>query len=310
MRVLVVGAGAVGSYFGGRLLEIGRDVTFLVRPKRQAQLAATGLVIQSPLGNLTVPAPPTVLASDLGTRGPFDLVLLSCKAYDLEDAIASFAPGIGPSTAILPLLNGMRHLDVLDQLFGRDHVLGGQCQIGATLDESGRMIHLNTVHLLSFGDRAGRSTPRVEAIAETMTGANFDARASEAILREMWEKWLFLASLAGATCLLRGTVGDIVEAGAGWIPLQLLEECRAIAERAGIQPEPAFLDRIRSVLTAPGSPFTASMLRDIERGARTEADHVFGDLAARAGEVPPMIRLVCAHLETYEARRARTAAEA
>src|SRR5277367_2531109 len=121
MRILVVGAGAIGGYFGGRLLQAGRDVTFLVRPRRSAELAGEGLVIKSPLGDVTLKNPPTVQADKLTEK--FDVILLSCKAFDLDDAIASFAPAVGPRTAIIPLLNGMRHLDVLDQKFGAEHVL-------------------------------------------------------------------------------------------------------------------------------------------------------------------------------------------
>ena len=111
MRTLVVGAGAIGSYFGGRLMEINRDVTFLVRPKRALELAAHGLRIRSRFGDVTLANPATVLAENL--KETFDLVLLSCKAYDLESAITSFAPAVGADTVILPLLNGMRHLEIL-----------------------------------------------------------------------------------------------------------------------------------------------------------------------------------------------------
>src|SRR5689334_16564419 len=140
MRVLVVGAGAIGGYFGGRMLQAGRDVTFLVRPRRAGELAASGLVIKSPLGDITLKNPPTVQADTL--KDAFDVVLLSCKAYDLEDAIASFAPAVGPKTSIVPLLNGMRHLDVLDQKFGHDRVLGGLCSIAATLNEKREVVQL------------------------------------------------------------------------------------------------------------------------------------------------------------------------
>ena len=207
MRILVVGAGAIGGYFGGRLLEAGRDVTFLVRPRRAAELAVSGLVIESSAGDFTRPAPPTVLASDLRTS--FDLILLSCKAYSLDDAIASLAPAVGPSTAILPLLNGMRHLEILDGRVGAAHVLGGQCVIAATLGSEGRIIHLNQNHELSFGERDGTLSDRVRVIADVMAGAKFEARASDQILQEMWEKWVFLAAIAGSTCLLRAAVGDM-----------------------------------------------------------------------------------------------------
>src|SRR5271163_4196484 len=137
MRILVVGAGAIGGYFGGRLLQAGRDVTFLVRPRRAAQLAKTGLVVRSRLGDAELPNPPTITADALGE--PFDLVLLSLKAYDLAAAIESFAPAVGPNTAILPLLNGMAHMDTLAARFGGGAALGGQCVVSLTLDPEGRI---------------------------------------------------------------------------------------------------------------------------------------------------------------------------
>jgi 2-dehydropantoate 2-reductase len=190
MRILVIGAGAIGGYFGGRLLQAGRDVTFLVRHGRAAELAATGLTIKSPKGDATLRSPPTVLAEEL--HEPYDLILLSCKAYDLDGAVASFAPAVGRPTAILPLLNGMRHLDVLDARFGRDRVLGGECLISATLDEHRAIVHLSGNHEVAFGERDGATSDRVRAIAAAMTGVAFEARASEHILQEMWEKWVFL----------------------------------------------------------------------------------------------------------------------
>ena len=179
MRFLVVGAGATGGYFGGRLLEAGRDVTFLVRPARAERLAATGLTIASPAGNVTLRSPPTVLATEL--RTPFDAVILSCKAYDLDGAIESFAPAVGPDTAVVPLLNGMRHLDALDARFGADRVLGGSCFISAKLDEGGQIAHVSDIHRLAFGERSGGRSPRVEALAAAMAGAKFEAVASDEI---------------------------------------------------------------------------------------------------------------------------------
>jgi 2-dehydropantoate 2-reductase len=307
MRTLVVGAGAVGGYFGGRLAEAGRDVTFLVRPKRRAELAESGLVIRSPIGDATIANPKTVLASQVSA--PFDLVLLSSKAYDLEDAIAAFAPAVGPETAILPLLNGMRHLDILDQRFGKERVLGGQCVIAATLNAQRQIVHLNQAHLIGFGERDGSSSDRVRAIQELMTGARFTAQASTTIVSDMWEKWVFLATLAGCTCLMRAAVGDIASApGGSDFALELLEECRSVATAAGSNPRRPFLERARVMLTDTQSPFTASMLRDIENNAPVEADHVIGDLLARAGDLEvSLLRVVYTHLKAYEARRARSA---
>ncbi len=308
MRTLVVGAGAIGGYFGGRLLEIGRDVTFLVRPKRTAELASSGLVIHSRFGDVTIPNPQTVLAENF--RETFDLILLSCKAYDLEDAIQSFAPAVGPNTAILPLLNGMRHLDVLDSRFGKERVLGGQCLIAVTLNAKREIAHLNDTHDLAFGERDGASSPRVEAIQALMAGAKFVSRLSQNIMQEMWAKWVFIASGAGLTCLMRASVGDIVEAGEATLATTLLAECAAIANAEGFPPSAAAMERSTAMLTKPGSPLTASMLRDIESHARIEAGHVIGDLLQRGEKhslATPLLRIAYAHLKAYEARRNREA---
>jgi 2-dehydropantoate 2-reductase len=308
MRILVVGAGAIGGYFGGRLLQAGRDVTFLVRSRRAAQLAATGLVIKSALGDVHRPNPPTVQAESLRER--FDLVLLSCKAYDLDDAIRSFAPTVGSGTAILPLLNGMRHIDVLEQRFGSAAVLGGQCIISSALDDEGRILHLNDTHLLAFGERDGSRSPRAAAVEATLAGAGFDARLSGEILQEMWEKWVFIATLAGATCLMRAPMGDVLSAGGADVATGLLAECAAIAAQQGFAPREASLQRNLGMLTARGSSLAASMLRDIERGGPTEGEHMLGDLVRRAGVAPgarSLLRLACVHVAAYEARRTRLA---
>jgi 2-dehydropantoate 2-reductase len=305
MRILVVGAGALGGYFGGRLLEAGRDVTFLVRPRRQAQLAKTGLVIRSRFGDATLPAPPTVTADGLGR--PFDLILLSCKSYDLASAADSLAPAVGPSTAILPFLNGMGHMDYLAKRFGAAAVLGGQCVISATLDGDGAIVHLNDFHLLAFGEQNGAPSPRVEAVAAAFSGARFESRPSNAILQEMWEKWVLIAAMAGISCLMRATVGDIVAAGAADLTQALLDECAAIATAQNFAPSAAAMSRSRAMLTAPGSALAASMLRDVERGAPTEADHILGDLIRRGAGARdyPLLRIAYAHLRAYEARRKR-----
>jgi 2-dehydropantoate 2-reductase len=308
MRILVVGAGGIGGYFGGRLLAAGRDVTFLVRPKRAAALAANGLVVRSKLGDLDIAAPPTVTAEAL--TGTFDLILLSCKAFDLDGAMDSFAPAVGEGTAILPLLNGMRHVETLAERFGAGHVLGGQCVISVVLDPEGRILHLNDAHLLSFGDLDGGSSPRAEAILAALSNAGFDARLGTAIRQEMWEKWTFIATVAGMTCLMRAAIGDIVAAGAAELTLALLDECAAIATAQGFPPSAAAIARTRAGFTAAGSMFTASMLRDIESGGRIEADHVIGDLLRRGSGAKnfPLLRIAYAHLKAYEARRAQTGA--
>lgn len=307
MRFLVVGAGATGGYFGGRLVEAGRDVTFLVRPARAERLAASGLNITSPAGDVSLPPPPTVLAADLS--GPFDVVILSCKAYDLDAAIESVAPAVGPETAVLPLLNGMRHLERLDARFGPDRVLGGTCFISARLDDDGRVVHVSDTHRLAFGERPGGRSPRVDVIASAMAGAKFEAVASDRIVLEMWEKWAFLASLAGITCLTRAAVGDVAAAGGSDLAAALLEECRSIAEAAGHAPRDESLRASLERLTDAGSLVTASMLGDVERRGRTEADHILGNLLRRRGVVAApdrsLLRIAYVAVKAAEVRAAR-----
>jgi 2-dehydropantoate 2-reductase len=309
MKILVVGAGAMGGYFGGRLLEAGRDVTFLVRPRRAAQLAKSGLIIRSKFGDASLPAPPTFTADALSQ--PFDLILLGCKAYDLESAADSFEPAVGKNTVILPFLNGMRHIDYLVERFGENAVLGGQCIISTTLDAEGRILHLNDTHLLSFGERDNSKSSRAEKIAAIFTGAKFDSRLSEAILHEMWEKWAFIASAAAINCLMRATVGDIMSADGKDLTLALLDESVGIASAHGfVMSEPVKKQRL-TILTTPGSGFAASMLRDVEHGARIEADHVVGDLVRRGEALKrdiPLLRIAYTHLKAYEARREREGA--
>jgi 2-dehydropantoate 2-reductase len=305
MRILVVGAGAVGGYFGGRLLQAGRDVTFLVRARRAAELAKHGLTIRSPVGDFHLASPPTVLQENLAQ--PFDLAVLSCKAFDLEGAMTSLAKAVGPATAILPLLNGMRHIDRLAERFGAERVLGGQCAISTTLGADGVVVHLNDWHALSFGELDGSRSERIEPIAAAVLNAGFDARLADNIRQEMWEKWVFIAAAAGITCLMRASVGEVVEAGAADLALGLLNECASIAAAQGFPLRQPALERGRTALTAAGSPLKASMLRDIEGGKPVEGDHILGDLLRRAKKPDErsLLRIATLHVKAYEAGRAR-----
>jgi len=305
MRILVVGAGAIGGYFGGRMLQGGTDITFLVRPRRATELASAGLVIKSPNGDVTLKNPPAVQADALKEK--FDVVLLSCKAFDLDDAIKSFAPAVGDNTAIIPLLNGMKHLDILDGKFGRARVLGGLCAIAATLNEQREVVQLQPMQSLGFGERDGKLSDRVRAIEEAFAKGKCGTAVSEHVIQDMWEKWVFLASLAASTSLMRTSVGNILAAPGGKdFLLGMLDECSAVATAEGFPPNGPFFQRTRGLLTAEGSPMTASMFRDIMVGAPVEADHVIGDLIARgdAAKVPvPRLRIAYTHLKAYEKAR-------
>jgi 2-dehydropantoate 2-reductase len=308
MRIMIVGAGATGGYFGGRLAQSGRDVTFLVRPNRAEQLRNDGLRIVSPHGDATI-SPQTITTGQID--GTFDVVLLAVKAYALDRAIEDFAPAVGPKSMILPILNGMRHIDVLIQRFGEEAVLGGVCIVATMLDDSGRIVQLTDVQELTYGERNGPHSPRVAALDFLMQGAGFKARASDAIVREMWEKWVFLAALGGITCLLRGTVGQIEAApGGAELARKLLHECAACAAASGYPPGNEFLDRTGTILTIPGSNLASSMYRDLQRGNEVEVAHILGDLLTRArsfGLSAPTLAAAYANLTIYSQNLKRAA---
>ncbi|MGF6226111.1 2-dehydropantoate 2-reductase [Inquilinus ginsengisoli] len=305
MRVLVVGAGATGGYFGGRLAQAGRDVTFLVRPGRAVALRADGLRIVSPHGDATL-APRLVTADAID--GPYDAVLLAVKAYGLAGAMADLAPAVGPETMILPLLNGMRHMDLLSARFGSAAVLGGVCKIAGTVDAEGRIVQLAGFHELAYGERDGTPSARTDRLDPVLRGAGFDARLTSGIEREMWEKWVMLAALGGITCLMRGSTGEVVAApGGADFAGHFLDEVVAVVNAVGTPPGSAFLATTRAFLTEPGAARTSSMYRDLQQGAPIEADQIIGDLLVRgraAGIDTPLLALAATHLAVYQRRLA------
>jgi 2-dehydropantoate 2-reductase len=305
MRILVVGAGSVGGYLGGRLAAAGRDVTFLVRPGRAAQLRKDGLRIVSPHGDLAL-APKLVLAANID--GPYDIVLLAVKSYGLDAAIIDCAPAVGPRTMVLPILNGMRHLDTLVARFGEDAVLGGSTRLSTDLDSEGRILQLGEFNDLSYGERNCADTPRIQALHAELSNAGFDTKLSPDIIGLMWRKWMMLAASGAVTCLLRGTIGEVVAAPYGLqTALAVIDECAAIAHGAGYPMPDETMKFTREYLTRPGSPFTASMFRDLQKGAPVEADQILGDLLARGdahGVDAPLVRAAYVQLTVYANGRA------
>ena len=307
MRILVLGAGATGGYFGGRLAQAGADVTFLVRPARAALLRERGLRIRSPLGDGDVTVA-LATADTLASLPAFDLVVLGCKAYDLDSAMDAVAPAIGPRTAILPILNGLLHYDALDARFGRERVLGGLCFISATLGADGEVVHIGGPASITFGLRECNTDAGVLArLAAAFGAAGVDHLYAADIARAQWIKFSFLAALAAGTCLMRGSVGAIVASEGGEAFMAALhEECLAVAAAEG-QPVPdAEVRTARGHLTRTGSPVTASMLRDLQAGLRVEALQIVGDMVHRAhrnGLPVPRLEAAWAHLQAYGAGR-------
>jgi 2-dehydropantoate 2-reductase len=304
MRILVVGAGAVGGYFGGRLAEAGRDVSFLVRARQAEAIRNHGLHIVSPHGNVVL-HPQLVVAGQLA--GFYDLLILGVKAYSLETAIRDCAVAVGPATIILPLLNGMRHIDLLAQRFGEERVIGGVCLIAADVAADGHIVQLTEIHRLVYGERNGEASVRMAALDQVMNGARFEAKSSGNILQEMWDKWVMLGSLGAATCLLRGPVGEIAAVPRGAdIARAILSECGAISRACGYPPGASFLAKTEKMLTSPGSSLTSSMYRDMSRSAPVEVEHILGDLVERGrgvGVSAPLLEAACANLRIHEARR-------
>jgi 2-dehydropantoate 2-reductase len=312
MKVLILGAGAVGGYFGGRLVQSGADLTFLVRPARAQKLAQSGLTIKSPMGDANV-AVKTVLQEVV--QPDYDLVILSCKAYDLDASITAIAAAMGPKTLVLPLLNGMAQLARLEQAYGSARVLGGTCYIASTLDAEGTIHHMSKFQGITCGPRAGNHAHAgalLRELTEAYARVSVECKLSADIEQDMWEKYVLLASLAAMTCLLRASVGEILEAEDGEALMrETLSACVATAAAAGHAPRAESLQRTEGMLFARGSAFTASMLRDMESGGRVEADHIVGDMLGRARAAGIDARLLAAaycHLQAYEARRRRGAA--
>lgn len=305
MKLLVLGAGAVGGYFGGRLVEGGADITFLVRPRRQAQLQREGLRIESQLGNLSLPVN-TVLAEHL--RPGYALVLLTCKAYDLDSAMDAIAPAMGGGCAVIPMLNGMAHLDRLAQRFGPSNVMGGTCQINAKLRSDGVVEHTGALQRLVFGERGGAKSARSQAFADMLARTKIDWSLSEDIERDLWEKLVFLSALAATTSLFRANVREIVAAPGGHEAMErTLGTNIEIARREGHSPRAALIDFARKALMDPAGTWSASLLRDIEAGNPVEGDHIVGwmlDKARQHGLDDTMLSIAYVHIKAYEARRA------
>lgn len=305
MKLLILGAGGIGGYFGARLVQAGVDATFLVRPRRREQLARDGLVVQSPLGDARVQAK-TVLAQEV--RPEYDFVLFTCKAYDLDSAMDAIAPAMQGAATVVPMLNGISHYERLDARFGRQNVMGGTCQINATLKKDGTVVHGDPLQRMIYGERDRAKSARALAFHAAISSSKIDATLADDIEQELWEKIVFLAALAANTTLFRGNVREIMSAPGGREAMErVLAGNIAIAKAEGHAPREAAIERARQRLTDPEGLWSASMLRDLEGGGPVEADHIVGwmlDKARAHGLDDTILALAYTHLKTYEARRA------
>lgn len=302
-NILVVGAGATGGFFGALLAKRGRDVTFLVRPQRAAMLRQRGLRVTGQGYDDVIDAK-VVTTRDL--VGPFDLILLSVKATGLAEALDDLAPAVGADTAVVPFLNGVDHMRVLNERFGPQRVLGGVVVIAATLDADGTVVLLGPGASITVGEQDGPPTARTTEIAGLLSDAGFTVDVLADIVSAMWSKWVFIASIGALTCLLRGTVGEVAAApGGSGVGSAILAEAASAAAAAGHPLSRSDRRNILRILTEPGSSMTSSLYRDLRAGRGTEVEQVLGDLIRRArafGVATPLLDLATLALRVHEQR--------
>lgn len=307
MKILFLGAGAVGGYWAAKLVQSGAaDVALLLREKRAGIVRKNGLVVKSPKGDFTVPVKVVTKGSD---GGPYDVIVLACKAYDLPSAMDSIAPAVGKGATIVPMLNGHAHFATLDGRFGAEKVAGGLARISGMLGPNGEILHSGASGV-SFGERDGMQ-PRASLVEldAACKKAGIDGGLNPNINQDLWDKWLMLGSIASMCSAMRGTIGDIMATEDGEAIMdEVLEECRKVATAEGYPPSEKAFSTVRAALTAKGAKTVASILGDIEKAGAVEGHQIVGDMLGRArkhGIAAPNLRFAYAHLQTYEARRAR-----
>jgi 2-dehydropantoate 2-reductase len=275
MKILIVGAGGIGGYFGAKLMNAGADVTFLLRDKRYQLIKQNGLTVETPKGIFTV-QPKACMADQL--EPIYDLIILAPKAFDLDDSLKSVAKASSKGV-LLPFLNGLSHMESLDNLFGRARVMGGVAHIAAMITDSGSVKQLTDLNMLTIGHRDSAHEGLAREFHDLCKKSDFDSAFSENIDQVLWDKWVFLATLAGMTTLCRGSVGEIVATPYGGDLIRAMyEECCSIAEASGQAIDSAPKVKALEMLTKVGSPFTASMLRDLVSGQKTEHEHILGQM--------------------------------
>lgn len=304
MRVLVVGAGAVGGYFGGRLVEKGANITFLVRERRKQQLESNGLVLHSVKGDFQSSIS-TIVAGEV--TEPFDLILLTTKAYHLDEVLPSLMPYTAEHTTILPLLNGIAHFEILKHSLGSERVIGGLVFIESTLNAKGEVEHYSQNHRIVFGEFDGTKSERIKAIEDLFAGANVNAVSSEQINNEIWKKYIFISAMAGMTCLTRSSIGPILKSPNGMeIYERLVKEISAIGESQEKTLDADVWEQTMKRVRTLSDEMKSSMLRDMEKGLPIETDHFHGTLLklAPADLDIPLLKTIYSTLSIYQTTQA------
>lgn len=300
MRILVLGAGGVGGYFGGRLAEKGADVTFLVRDRRKRQLGRDGLIVRSVAGDFRI-QPKSITTADPAET--YDLVLFSTKAYHLRQAIQDVKPFVGEKTVVLPLLNGVAHYPLLREEFGEERVIGGLCFIETTLNAEGHILHTSPNHYAVFGEFGQKDTERIRRIEAALGGTNTSFARSAHIERDIWHKYLFISTIAGVTTLTRSPIGPIRESEGGEeFILGVFREIESIMLANGAPLDRDIVNKHMKTTLNMSHDMKSSMQRDMEKGFQVEGGHLHGyllDIARKQGVEAPTVRAIYQNLLVY-----------
>ncbi|MDA1759450.1 2-dehydropantoate 2-reductase [Bacillus cereus] len=301
MRILVLGAGGVGGFFGGRLVEKGEDVTFLVRSKRKQQLEEKGLVIRSVNGDFSF-QPKLITKED--RTSPFDVILFSTKAYHLNEGIQDLKPFVGENTVIIPLLNGIAHVSRLQKEFGEEKVIGGLCFIETTLNDRGEIVQTSAANRLVFGEINSKDSERIKCISKVFAGTKSSFVLSENITQDMWHKYLFITVMSGVTTLMRAPIGPIRESEGGRDFIRnVFEESVQIMRALGAPVKANIIEEHMKTIDKISYDMKSSMQRDMEKGSLIEGEHLQGyllDLAEEFSIEAPLLGVVYQNLNVYE----------
>lgn len=306
MRIAVMGTGGVGGYFGGLLAQAGEDVTFIARGDHLRAIQANGLRVESVHGSFTVA--PAQATGDPKDVGPVDLVLFATKTYHIDDALAQMSPLIGPSTAVLPLQNGVEASEQAVEMLGKSPILGGACWLVSAVEAPGLIRQRSQFRRVALGELDGPVTPRVEAITRVLNQAGISAEASSDINKVRWMKFLFIASYSSVGAAARVPAGELMACAETRATIkQAMVEVMALAKANGILLDEDAVEQGIAFCDTLGADATSSMQRDIVDGKPSEIEAQCGYLARRGAElgVPVPVHTFLYSVLLPQERRAR-----
>jgi 2-dehydropantoate 2-reductase len=302
MRIAIIGAGGVGGYFGARLQQGGADVHFVARGAHLAAMRREGLTVESPLGDIHLPH--VNVAETPAEIGKADMVWLSVKLWDMDGAVQSMRPLIGPETGIISFQNGVQKDDILRAAFGGKAVMGGVAYIATNIDRPGVIKHTGTMQRLIFGEYDGSRSRRAEMLLELCVRGGINAELSDDVRRAIWEKFVFLVGLSGSTTTMRETIGPIRSNPLSRQFLSdLMRETVAVGRALGVALPADFADQRMSFVDGLPDAMTSSMHHDLKAGKRLEVSWLSGGVAQlgeKAGVPTPMNRAVWEILALHE----------